>query len=67
VNGFMHALADTLTPFREGNCPIHVRYEGDIARADFRLDPSWNVVPSDVLIQRLRGLVGDGNVAVRYT
>jgi len=67
VNGFMHELADTLKPYREGRCPVHVRYEGDTARADFRLDPSWNVVPSDELVQRLQGLVGDHNVAVRYT
>ena len=67
VNGFLRELAGTIEPFREGHCPIHLRYEGDRARADFRFDPTWNVVPSDELVGRLRGLLGENNVAVRYS
>jgi DNA polymerase-3 subunit alpha len=66
VNGFLSDLAQTLGPFREGRCPVFVRYENDDARAAFRLGDDWHVLPSDELVSRLRHLVGERNVRVRY-
>jgi DNA polymerase-3 subunit alpha len=67
VNGFLADLRETLAPFRAGACPVYVRYENGEAQAAFRLGDDWAVLPSDELVHRLRGLVGERNVRVGYT
>jgi DNA polymerase-3 subunit alpha len=66
ANGFVPELQHTLEPFREGGCPVIVSYHNGSARAELRLGDGWRVNPTDELIHRLRQLVGESNVAVRY-
>jgi DNA polymerase-3 subunit alpha len=65
-NGFVQSLADTLRPFREGKCPVWIRYRNQSARAQLALGTDWNVRPVDELIHRLHELAGAGRVVVEY-
>ncbi|MDQ2696312.1 MAG: DNA polymerase III subunit alpha, partial [Pseudomonadota bacterium] len=65
-NGLVQHLAETLAPFRQGNCPIVVDYSRADARALLELDPQWRVRPTGELLKRLRGLVGEERVRLDY-
>ena len=65
-NGFMKSLAGVLLPFREGNCPVGIQYQGDAAQAHLTLGDDWRVHPTDELLHRLRELAGDARVRVVY-
>ncbi len=66
VNGFVPRLADLLMPFREGECPVWVHYDGPTASAQLSLGQEWRVRPTDELIGRLRELAGSDKVQVVY-
>jgi len=66
ANGFMKGLADVLKPFTEGNCPVWVHYMNADARATMALDESWNVQPTDELLNRLINLVDEKSVKILY-
>ena len=65
-NGFVNELADVLTPFKQGHCPVYLQYLGSQARARIRLGDDWSVHPTDELIHRLNELAGESNVKVEY-
>ncbi|UCE89975.1 MAG: DNA polymerase III subunit alpha, partial [Pseudomonadota bacterium] len=65
-NGFVSNLAHTLTPFREGFCPVVVRYQGTSASAEVALGSDWRVRPTDELLHRLGELAGAASVEVVY-
>jgi DNA polymerase-3 subunit alpha len=65
-NGFVSTLASVLTPFREGQCPVGIRYFGASAQAQMTLGEGWRVHPTDELLHRLRELAGDAHVRVVY-
>ncbi len=66
ANGFVHSLAELLTPFKEGHCPVWIRYQADAARAQLPLGEGWRVHPTDELLHRLRELAGQQHVEVIY-
>ena len=66
ANGFMKGLADVLKPFTEGNCPVWVHYMNADARATMALDESWNVQPTDELLNRLINIVDEKSVKILY-
>jgi DNA polymerase-3 subunit alpha len=59
-------LADILTPWRPGPCPITVEYCGSGASGALTLGPEWAVRASKELLEKLEGLVGRGGVQVVY-
>lgn len=69
-NGFVAELAQILTPFRAGACPVAIAYYGQDeygkASAQLTLGPEWRVHPTDDLLQRLKSLAGDDRVRVIY-
>ncbi|MDZ7805135.1 DNA polymerase III subunit alpha [Thiohalophilus sp.] len=65
-NGFVGELEQTLTPFREGFCPVIIDYQRDDARAQIALGETWRVHPTDELLHRLRDSLGDEHVKVIY-
>jgi DNA polymerase-3 subunit alpha len=68
-NGFVAELAQVLTPFRNGVCPIWIDYlskEGRGANVPVLLGPEWRVHPTDELLSRLKQLAGDLKVKVVY-
>jgi DNA polymerase-3 subunit alpha len=59
-------LAESLTPFRGGPCPITVEYTGSGASGALTLGPEWSVRASRELLEKLETLVGRGGVQVVY-
>ena len=59
-------LAEILTPFRPGPCPITVEYTGSGACGALTLGPEWTVRASRELLEKLETLVGRGGVQVVY-
>ncbi|MCG5512685.1 DNA polymerase III subunit alpha [Ectothiorhodospira shaposhnikovii] len=62
----VEALQESLTPFRDGPCPVFVNYSNGRARARFRLGDAWQLRPTEELVQRLRGLLGEEAVQIHY-
>jgi DNA polymerase-3 subunit alpha len=65
-NGFVPALAEALTPYQSGGCPVCIDYEGEGALARLRLGDEWRVRPEPELITRLTRLLAADRVAVDY-
>jgi DNA polymerase-3 subunit alpha len=69
-NGQISALAEALAPFRNGSCPVRIRYQntynGRQVNAELPLGADWRVRPDDALLQRLSALVGERRVRVLY-
>ncbi len=66
ANGFVRELQSTLSPFRDGICPVVLDYQRRDARAEVMLGEDWRVQPSDELLQRLRDMVGEERVEMVY-
>ena len=65
-NGLIDHLAETLTPFRQGQCRITVDYTGHDARAEVQFDADWQVRPTERLLRQLRNLVGESHIRLEY-
>jgi DNA polymerase III subunit alpha len=62
----MGRLAETLTPWRPGPCPITVEYCGSGAAGALNLGAEWKVRASRELLEKLETLVGRGGVQILY-
>ncbi len=62
----MGRLAETLTPWRPGPCPITVEYSGSGAAGALNLGAEWKVRASRELLENLETLVGRGGVQIVY-
>jgi DNA polymerase-3 subunit alpha len=65
-NAMLNKLAEVLTPFRPGPCPVTVEYTSSAARGALTLGPDWTVRASRELLEKLETLVGRGSVEVVY-
>jgi DNA polymerase-3 subunit alpha len=65
-NGFIHSLANVLSPYRDGSCSVWVQYQRPGAMADMPLGNEWKVHPTDELLHRLRELAGNEKIEVEY-
>ena len=59
-------LASVLAPFREGECPIRVRYRNGVAEGELPFGPAWKVRPDDSLLESLREWLPGDAVEVIY-
>jgi DNA polymerase-3 subunit alpha len=59
-------LQTLLAPFREGGCPIRVRYRNETAEADLPLGEGWRVRLDDALLDGLRQWLPAEAVEVVY-
>ena len=65
-NNFISRLQTTLTPFKDGFCPVILAYSKQGAAADLALGDQWRVTPSDELLHRLQELTGKDKVSMIY-
>jgi len=63
---FTEQLKSVLKPFKGGGCPIVMHYKSHHAQASLRLGDDWRVQASDELILRLKRLLGEAAVEVKY-
>ena len=59
-------LAETLTPWRPGPCPITVEYSGSGAAGALNLGAEWKVRASRELLDQLATFAGDAGLRVVY-
>ena len=65
-NVLLNRLAEVLTPWRPGPCPITIEYTGARATGALTLGNEWTVRASRELLEQLETLVGRGGVQVLY-
>ncbi len=66
INNLTEQLADVLTPFKKGGCPVSIAYSSDQAKVVVQLGDEWRVHPTDGLLVRLKALLGSDAVEIRY-
>jgi DNA polymerase-3 subunit alpha len=59
-------LAEVLSPFKGGSCPVSISYTSTEARASVQLGDEWRIHPTDELLARLRLVFGATAVEIRY-
>ena len=59
-------VAELLTPFKKGSCPVTIAYSSEQARTTLQLGDEWRIHPTDELIARLKALLGADSVEIRY-
>jgi DNA polymerase-3 subunit alpha len=59
-------LRELLGPYRNGPCPVSVRYRNGVAIAELRLGDEWRVTPDDGLIAALGDWLKPENVELVY-
>jgi len=59
-------LKEIITPYREGGCPVLIRYSGATATCRLSLGEPWGLTLHDDLLRDLRGALGAENVQVIY-
>ena len=59
-------LAEMLTPFRNGSCPIVVEYRNRGVGGELELPDAWRVRLEDPLLVRLKDWLAPDNVRVIY-
>ncbi|WP_019530509.1 DNA polymerase III subunit alpha [Dasania marina] len=64
--GFSQEFSDILTPALGGTCPVRIAYQQAQAQGELSLGPSWQVSPSDELIQCLKDRFGNEKVELKY-
>ncbi|MCF1182100.1 DNA polymerase III subunit alpha [Marichromatium gracile] len=62
----VEALAALLGEYRDGDLPVRLRYRRPGASGELVLGEAWRVQPTDLLLKRLRQLLGAGAVRVSY-
>jgi DNA polymerase-3 subunit alpha len=60
-------LAELLSPYRGGKCPVQINYTNLIGSAPLRLSEDWQVTLPDELLNGLCELCGRDNVQVIYS
>ncbi|HWS13786.1 MAG TPA: DNA polymerase III subunit alpha [Rhodocyclaceae bacterium] len=68
MNGGANAekLRALLAPFRDGPCPVRVRYRNRQAECELPLGDAWRVRLDDELLDGLKEWLSEGNVEVLY-
>ncbi len=68
MNGGANAqrLRTVLEPFRNGACPVKVRYRNAVAECELGLPEAWRVRLDDALLDQLREWLQPENVVVEY-
>ncbi len=65
-NGTVQALAEILSPFRQGKTPVCVEYCSGDAKVRVPLGDDWRVSPTEELLSRLKQLAGKDQVELEY-
>ncbi|MBK1650080.1 DNA polymerase III subunit alpha [Rhabdochromatium marinum] len=65
-NRLINAMIDSLQQFRGRGLGVRVQYVRPGASGELRLGPDWQVTPSDILVKRLRQLLGRDAVEIVY-
>ena len=59
-------LKELLLPYRDGKCPVVVRYRNATGSANLKLDESWSVTLHHDLMDGLKKVLSEKNVQIAY-
>ena len=59
-------LQSLLGPFRDGGCPVRLRYRNAVAEVDLPFGEAWRIRPEDALLDNLREWLPGDAVEVLY-
>ncbi len=59
-------FSQLLQPYRDGRCPVVIRYNNAHAEVEIKLGDNWKITPTDDCLKRLRKFVGEEKVNIRY-
>ncbi|WP_461516481.1 DNA polymerase III subunit alpha [Porticoccus sp.] len=62
----LEQLADIMSPYSQGSCPVRIHFHSDLAMGEIALGEQWTVVPEDDLLHKLRDLFGHSSVQLRF-
>jgi DNA polymerase-3 subunit alpha len=65
-NDFFEQFEQVLSPHKDGTCPVKVHYQREEALATLELGVQWRITPEDKLLNDLKGLLGEKNVALQF-
>ena len=65
-NSFIDDFTKVLLPYKDGTCPINVFYQREEAQGILQLGVQWRVTPTDLLLNRLKALLGDDNIRLAF-
>ncbi|WP_137937229.1 DNA polymerase III subunit alpha [Chitinivorax sp. B] len=60
-------LKTLLAPYKNGACPISIKYSNSEAECELVLGDEWRITLHDDLLNGLKGWLGEQHVAVRYS
>jgi len=63
---FAQQLAQSLEPYRDGDCPLTLNYTNSKAKGTIQMSDHWCISPTDDLLYRLNELPGCTSVSVQY-
>ena len=66
ADDFIEQFSKVLTPYKEGICPVRVFFHREEAQALLELGVQWRVTPADLLLNELRALLGEEQVALQF-
>ena len=62
----LEQLAEIMSPYSQGSCPVRIHYHSDSAMGEIALGEQWSVAPEDDLLHKLRDLLGHRGVQLRF-
>ncbi|BFM07393.1 DNA polymerase III subunit alpha [Halioxenophilus aromaticivorans] len=65
-SNFADQLMASLSPYKEGRCPVLIEYQRPGAKASMRLGREWLIEPQDELVVMLKDVLGKQNVELLY-
>jgi DNA polymerase-3 subunit alpha len=65
-SSFIEDFTQILSPYKDGTCPIKVFYQREEAQGMLELGVQWRVTPADLLLYRLKALLGDDNIRLAF-
>ncbi len=63
---FIAQFSQVLSEYKDGTCPVRVFYQRDEAQAMLELGVQWRVTPADGLLNQLKNLLGEENIALEF-
>ncbi len=57
IGEHLQRLKETLSLQERGPCTIYIEYQNDVASAQIKLDPKWNILPSDSNLRKIYELI----------
>ena len=65
-DNFSDQLLASLSPYKQGRCPVMIEYQRTGAKASLQLGQEWQVEPQDELVMTLKDVLGKQNVELLY-